>query len=419
MLAGLIIGCVMAAGPSRPTTAQSARQPTEWGELFRWLRVSAVVPTTQPAAGKPIRLDVWAEAVGQTARLMPDEASAFCILRAGESRYFSQKLRPTDPIELQTGGPKRVLSADLLGQRFFATDGKLKIVDGYPAPKAGQPPPDPAGRGRDLFKMGQYKMLVCVYVAQADGRPAAMARSRVVTFEIIPPKPTHLTAEQQAVYDRLAPKFRRGVVSASKAAPEAVTIGARAVPALKILLGRDEPHYARAWATDTLCKIVDPAATAVLREIIRTPGLGERDVMAYHLMPRRDRDANELIVELLQTRKGPVPRLWIARGFVDYRRKFHGKAAELLLASRSPKVLYLCGMALRRGAFKKGDTQRLVDRRGDEGLRQQAAAALIDAVEHADADLRPHIFAALTTLTGMQHKTIADWQAWKARHVDK
>jgi len=419
MLAGLIIGCVMAAGPAHPTTAPSARQPTEWGELFRWLRVSAAVPTTQPTLGRPIRLDVWAEAVGQTARLMPDEASAFCILRAGQNRYFSQKLRPTDPIELQTGGPKRVLSADLVEQRFFVSDGKLKIVDGYPAPKAGQPPPEPAGRGRDLFKMGQYKMLVCVYVAQADSRPAAMARSRVINFDIVPPEPIHLTAEQQAVYDRLAPKFRRGVVSASKAAPEAVTIGAPAVPTLKILLGRDEPHYARAWATDALCKIVDPAATAVLREIIRTPVLGERDVMAYHLMPRRDKDATQLIVELLQARKGPVPRLWIVRGFVDFRRKFHGKAAELLLASRSPKVLYLCGMALRRGAFKKSDTQRLVDRRGDEGLRQQAAATLIDAIEHADADLRPHIFAALATLTGMQHKTVADWQAWKARHVDK
>ncbi len=417
MLTSVLVGCLLAAGSPRPTTSQPTSQPVEWGELSRWLRIAAVVDAS-PTAGRPLRVSVWAEAPGSTARLLPEEVTSFCILASGQQLYFSQRLSLPGPIVLKAGEPTRLMAVDLLEQRFFRYESRrFKLVDGYPTPREGEPPAQPAGRGRNLLKIGRHAMRCCVYVTEGDGRPADLARA-LVRFTIAATRPEHLTGEQQAAYDRLAPKFRLGVVSASQAAGEAVQTGAAAVPTLRVLLEPAEPDYARQWATDSLCKIVDPAAAAALREMIRRPELGSRSVMAYHLMHRRDAEADGLIVELLQATKGNVPHLWIARGFVDCRRAFRGKAAELLLTSRSPKVLYLCGMALNRGALKKSDTQRIFDLRGDEQLREQAAVALIDGLDRADAKLKPHVYAALARLTGMKHETDAAWQAWKKRHAE-
>jgi len=418
MFATPLIGPLVVASVSGAASSQPASRPSEWGELFRWLRVATVVRSTQPVVGRPCRVSIWAEAVGKTARLLPEGVSVFCLVRAGQERYFSQRLRPKDPVTLEMGRPVCLLTVDLSERLFYVYEPKLKLTDGYPTARPGQVPPKLAGPGGNLLKIGRHAMQFFVYAAGGDGRPEALARSTAIKFEVVPATPVGLTAEQQKVYDRLAPKFRRGVVSASKAAPEAVRIGAAAVPALRALLASGEPHYARAWATDALCRIVDPAATAVLREMIRKPGLGSRDVMGYHLMPRRDRDAADLIVELLQTRRGPIPRMWVARGFVDFGRAFRGKAAELLLASEDPKVLYLCGMALRRGTFKKADTQRIFDLHGQQGLSERAAVALIDGLERADRDLHQHLFAALARLTGLEHKTVVAWQAWARKHDD-
>lgn len=427
MSASIIAAGLIALGASNPPPAETqpdapasrpANRPDEWGELFRWLRVGAVMPTTQPTAGGPLRICLWAEAVGQTARLLPDDVSAFCLLKAGRERYFSVKLRAGEPVALESGAPRALLAADLSAKHFFVYDGKLKLVDGYPTPGEGQPPPKLAGPARDLLKIGRYAMQCFVYVAPADGWPAALAKTPVLRFEVVPAEAVKLTDAQREVYDRLAPKFRRGVVSASKAAPEAVAVGPPAVPTLEILLGPAEPGYARAWASDAVCKILHPSATALIRKMIRRPELGDRNVLAYRLMNRRDADAAQLIVELLEARKGPVPRLWIARGFVDFRRKFEGPSARLLLTATDPMVLYLCGMALRRGRYKQSDTQRLVDVRDTESIRQQAAVVLIDGLDQADEDLRPDVFKALASLTGLRHTTVEAWQTWKKRHAD-
>jgi hypothetical protein len=75
-------------------------------------------------------------------------------------------------------------------------------------------------------------------------------------------------------------------------------------------------------------------------------------------------------------------------------------------------------MALQRGTYNRADTQRLADERDPGGLQERAAGTLIDGLAQADAELRPHVVGALTRLTGLEHKTVEAWRAWKSRHAD-
>ena len=438
--------------PAPGTAPDGTAQPLpDWGKEQQGLQLRLELAAPPASKGAfTVRVGLKSVAPQPVAVVPPEQATLWLFVAQAKKSYYTAKQTPftpavgwRDPLPTDTvvaTEPLALATAELFPYRTG-----LVVINGYPAPKAGDKTPvKAAGAVRDLLAPGKALARAMLYLPRlADG--ALLLVSNTAEFDVGPPALAELpAAERQAYLDALDKQFNTSAGSAKGACELAKQLGPQALPFL-IPAAKDakRPWFTRMWLASALIEVGTPDAVPTLLELLNTGPDGVVDVICFH-GPRLKQEKLDVAV-LAKALATPrmATKVWAIRGLVVFTGSVPEPLVRQALAAPEPRVRQDTIQAI-ASRPTPGHVRLLSELLGsdDEATRglaanglaatkqatRQVLASLLLALDRPGDQARANVCHALGLLTGHElaydpeadaaakEKVLRQWRDWWRQH---